>query len=96
MSSLPQFDAEALAAMAPDQLRALTAQLLARIEQDAQRAEQANQAMSKFSQQSKQLAVTTAELSIQAEGLGQIISAFGMASNQVEGAQQDDRRTSDS
>ena len=45
MSSLPQFDAEALAAMAPDELRALTAQLLARIEQDAQRAEQASQAI---------------------------------------------------
>ena len=45
MSSLPQFDAQALAAMAPDQLRALTAQLLARIEQDAQRAEQASQAI---------------------------------------------------
>ena len=45
MSALPQFDAEALAAMAPDELRALTAQLLARIEQDAQRAEQASQAI---------------------------------------------------
>ena len=45
MSSLPRFDAQALAAMAPDDLRALTAQLLARIEQDAQRAEQANQAI---------------------------------------------------
>lgn len=45
MSSLPQFDAQALAAMAPDELRALTAQLLARIEQDAQRAEQASQAI---------------------------------------------------
>ena len=32
MSSLPQFDAQALAAMAPDELRALTVQLLARIE----------------------------------------------------------------
>ena len=45
MSSLPRFDAQALAAMAPDDLRALTAQLLARIEQDTQRAEQANQAI---------------------------------------------------
>lgn len=45
MSFLPQFDAQALAAMAPDELRALTAQLLARIEQDAQRAEQASQAI---------------------------------------------------
>jgi transposase len=45
MSSLPRFDAQALAAMAPDDLRALTAQLLTRIEQDTQRAEQANQAI---------------------------------------------------
>ncbi|MDD2990525.1 MAG: IS66 family transposase zinc-finger binding domain-containing protein, partial [Zoogloea sp.] len=45
MSSLPQFDAEALASMPPDELRALTAQLLVRIEQDAQRAEQASQAI---------------------------------------------------
>ena len=45
MSSLPRFDAQALAAMAPDDLRALAAQLLARIEQDTQRAEQANQAI---------------------------------------------------
>ena len=41
MSSLPRFDAQALAAMAPDDLRALAAQLLARIEQDTQRAEKA-------------------------------------------------------
>lgn len=65
-------------------------------EQALHSVEQANQSMMKFSQQSKQLAVTTAELSIQAEGLGQIISAFGEASNQEEGAQQDDRRASDS
>ncbi|MBV5296123.1 MAG: transposase, partial [Curvibacter lanceolatus] len=45
MSSLPQIDAQALASMGPDELRALTAQLLQRIEQDAQRADQASQAI---------------------------------------------------
>ena len=45
MSSLPQIDAQALASMAPEELRALTAQLLQRIEQDAQRADQASQAI---------------------------------------------------
>lgn len=45
MSSLPQIDAQALAFMGPDELRALTAQLLQRIEQDAQRADQASQAI---------------------------------------------------
>ena len=45
MSCLPQIDEQILAAMAPEELRALTTQLLARIEQDAQRATQASQAI---------------------------------------------------
>jgi len=90
------FDMVQLTTESAQRIAAATQQQQGASEQALHSVEQANQAMSKFSQQSKQLAVTTAELSIQAEGLGQIISAFGMASNQVEGAQQDDRRTSDS
>ena len=58
--------------------------------------EQANDAMTQFSQQSKQLAVITAELSIQAEGLGQIVSAFNSGENQGAEAQRNGGRTSDS
>ena len=46
-------------------------------EQVLQSVEAANQSTHKFFQESKQLAVTAAELNILADGLGQIISGFG-------------------
>ena len=47
-----------------------------------QSVEVVNQSFAKFSQEAKQFAVTTAELTFLAEGLGKIISGFDMAAQQ--------------
>lgn len=90
------FDMVQLTTESAQRIATATQQQQGASEQVLHSVELANDAMTQFSQQSKQLAVITAELSIQAEGLGQIVSAFGSEANQGEGAQRNGGRTSDS
>ncbi len=90
-ASLQQiFDMVKLTTVSAQRIAAATQQQKSASEQILQSVETANQSSNKFSRESQQLAVTAAELSILAEGLGQILSGFGVVQHETQGVRQTD------
>ncbi len=90
-TSLQQiFDMVQLTTESAQRIAAATQQQKSAREQVLQSVETANQSSSQFSKESQQLAVKAAELNILAEGLGHILSGFGLTPDNGQGVQQAD------